>query len=73
MDGAAMVYPTSSFLERDVWGFLRTCTHHPELGLLATEGNRRWFAIDRVYSGYNMQLKKMSVNISPDYDWLTHT
>jgi hypothetical protein len=56
MDGASMVYPRSSFLGRGVWGSERPCTHHPVLGLSSAEGNRRWFAIDRVYSGYNMQL-----------------
>jgi hypothetical protein len=65
MDGAAMVYPWNSFLGRDVWDFERPCTHHPVLGLLPAEGNRRWFAIVRVYSGYNMQLGRMSVITSP--------
>ena len=68
-----MVYPKSSFLGRDAWGFVHTCTRHPVLGLLPAEGNRRWFAIDRVCSGYNMQLEKMSVIISPGDDRITHT
>jgi len=56
MDDAAMVYPWKSFLGQDVWGFERPCTHHPALGLLPDEDNRRGFAIGRGYSGYNMQL-----------------
>jgi hypothetical protein len=53
MDDAGMVYP---FLGQDIWGFVHPCTHHPVLGLLSTEGNRRRLAIGRVYYGYNMQL-----------------
>lgn len=58
MDDAVLVYPRKSFLERDVWGFERPCTHHPVLGFLPAEGNGRWFAIGRVYPGYNMQLER---------------
>ena len=58
MDGAAMVYPRSSFLERDVWGVGRTCTHPPVLGVLRAQGDRRWCVIGQGYPGYNMQLDK---------------
>ena len=46
-----------SFLgRRDVWGSGRPCTHPAVHRSLRAEGSRRWFAIDRGYSGYNMQL-----------------
>ena len=41
MDDEAMVYSRCSFPERDVWDFVRTCTHHPVLGSLAAEDDRR--------------------------------
>jgi hypothetical protein len=64
MDDATMVYPKSSFLGQDVWGFERPCKHHPVRGVLRDQGNGQWCAIARVCSRYNMQLDKMSKHIS---------
>ena len=70
MDDAAMVYLRCSYPGRGVWDFVRICTHHPVLQLLPAEGNRQWFAIDQVFSAYNMQLDNNggSVIIFPNHD-----